>query len=1329
MSNGLLYIAGLVALALAALFAVPYFIDWNGYRGVFEEEASRILGREVRVGGNVNVRLLPAPFVSFDRLRIADTTGTTGEPFFRAEAFTMRLSVPPLLKGIIEANEIELQRPVLNLALDAQGGGNWRSFSITPGTLPFVPADVTLQSVKISDGVVTMHGPKGAEFARLDGLNGELKAESIDGPFSFKGTAEWKGEDREFRVATAAADADGNFRFKSTVRGPGAGTVYAIDGSVIDLKGHPRVNGEVTAKLELDASQMPQRQAAAETPAEAPLIDFKAQMQGDAEGLKLQNITVSFERVGRPQLVTGAAEASWSDDLKVDLRLASRWLDLDRIAASDGVSDPFETSRSFVSAVMQALPEKAETKARFDLDQATLGGEAVSGIQLDLARTDGKLLLEGLRAGMPGGSKLALDGSVANVAGERTFQGEFALRGTSLGRFLRWAVKDPAVVDAIHSDGRFSLQGRLAMSDKSLDLTEATAEIAGRPLGGEVHYGGGERKRLAVVLEGQEVDAGELWPASVGYLKGLLGGEPAQQARTDGPAATGLQRVFDVSRSDLALRVRVAKLLTGAEPLQDVDIDLAVEGGALTVRRCKFATDDGLALDMQGAIADTEGQPRGVLTWVVAAPDREAFKTFVRLLALSDNAAEDARRYAGLTPMRLAGTIDLGGRSAGTADINADGTIEGGRVVASARLDGGLDNWRSGRADLTLTLMSPDVVRAFDDLTARGASAGAGASAQRPGEIFFKAVGIPAAGMLANATVKSSGLFFAYDGTMTLPEEGNRHFDGDVRVSSREIGNVMALAGLGSGGSLQGIPVVGTIKMVSRDHAVEFKPQQLSVGESKVGGSLVLAYPGEGPGIVTAQLKVDKATIPGLLSVALSPEAPAAEPQNEPLAADRSVWPESAFDFTALDDVEGKLGMTFGTLTFEPGMDIRKAQLDVALAPGKVAVTRLEGKALGGTVLANLLLERAPGGADVSGDVRLNDIRLKRRGAKKSNDAEGGMASVALQFSGRASTPGGLVAVAVGKGEMTLGDVSMHLPTPLAVVETSEAALSGDAGAAGEALTTALREKMAESQVKVGPRTIGIDVADGAARFAEFTLPSPAGATKVSTTVDLASLMVDSTWILQPKAPDVVRPDLPRKGALPPVEVVYVGPLKDAWSIDPRISAEPLERELAIRRMELDAEQLERLHRLDQERARELEERRRAIEESQADDAPAPAAPESGPTGATAPDTVERQPLAAPGVPEVAVDPLVGLPQQSQDGDTLMVPPPPGAPYAAQPKTLPEITDPAAVGAAGAAPFEDPAAAETIAPAPQEAARPRKRAYRRQVPAGEQVLRALQNAN
>ena len=42
MNNALLYLGGILITALAILFAVPRFVDWNSYRGVFEEEASRV---------------------------------------------------------------------------------------------------------------------------------------------------------------------------------------------------------------------------------------------------------------------------------------------------------------------------------------------------------------------------------------------------------------------------------------------------------------------------------------------------------------------------------------------------------------------------------------------------------------------------------------------------------------------------------------------------------------------------------------------------------------------------------------------------------------------------------------------------------------------------------------------------------------------------------------------------------------------------------------------------------------------------------------------------------------------------------------------------------------------------------------------------------------------------------------------------------------------------------------------------------------------------------------------------------------------------------------
>jgi uncharacterized protein involved in outer membrane biogenesis len=1349
MSNGLLYIAGLVALALAALFAVPYFIDWNGYRGVFEEEATRILGREVRVGGNVNVRFLPSPFVRFDKLRIADTSAGTGEPFFRADSFTMRLSVPPLLKGIIEANEIALTRPVLRLAVDADGGGNWRSLSIAPGTLPFVPADVSLQSVRIEDGVVALHGPKGIGFAELKGLNGEFKAESIDGPFSFKGTAMWQGTDQELRFGTSPVEADGAVRFKATVRGAESGNTYTVDGRVTDLKGRPRIDGDVTAKLTLDASQMPQGSASGSATAESPLVDFKAQLAGDATGLKLDDINVSFDRVGQPQLITGAASASWEDALDIDLQLASRWLDLDRIAASASDKSPFDTARSFVVAFMQSLPEKAETKVRFDLDQANLGGEAVSGVRVGVARTNGVLLLDELRAGLPGGAKLAVDGTVGAAANTNAFQGDFTLRGTSLARFLKWAVKDPSMADIVRSDGPFSLQGRLAMSDKGVDLTEAGAEVAGMPLSGEVHYVSGERTRLGIVLEGQQIDGGQLWPAGVGYLKGLLAG-PAAENGKDAPKP---RRWFDTANSDLTLRLRAAELRTGTEPLRDVDLDVAINGGRMALRSCKFAASDGLAFELEGDIADTAGKPHGDLSFVLAAPREDAFSSFVKLWDLSEDEARQTMRYAALAPMRLAGSIRLGKRAKGAADISADGSIEGGRVVAAARLDGGFGNWRNAAADLGMTIESPDVVQAFDKLSAR-ASATPSEPRQRAGEIFFKAVGTPAKGLFAAATIKSSGLFFAYDGRIELPGGDVRNFDGDLRVSAREIGDVMALAGLGNGGALHDAPIVGTVKMISANHATEFTPRQLTVGGSKVDGTLALAYPEGGPAIVTAQLQVDQATIPSLLGVALDRSTTTAV-EGEPLTQGKSIWPESPFDFAAFDKMEAKIGVNVGTLSLEPGMDIKQAQFDVALSPGKIAVTRLEGNALGGSLLATLALERAPGGANLAGDLHLTDMHLQSASARGDAPAQGGTAAMKLEFSGRGSTPDGLIAVATGEGEIALGDMSMRVPTPLAVVATSEAVLNGTAGDSGEPLIEALRVQLSSSEVKVGPRKIAIAIADGAAKLEAFSLPSPAGTTQVESTIDLASLIVDSTWSLQPKTPDVVQPDKPRKGALPAVNVVYVGPLKDAWTLEPRITTDQLERELAIRKMELDAEQLERLHKLDAERARQELERQQAIEAEQADRqvvAPADPAPPSAevavPQQGTADPEVVVPPLEdrgttadAPLPPgeENSVLPMQQQPGQQQPGqrqtgNPLFRAPVAGAPIPSEASPLPG--NPLFGGnVGGGAPAPDVAAPgeaadasiDGVAPIPQATTRSR-RAVRRQLPAGEQVLRALQNS-
>ena len=152
MNNLLIAIAVFLITVLAALFAVPHFIDWNSYRAVFEEEAKKLVGRDVEVDGDVKLYLLPTPYFRVEKVRVADTSTGLTEHFFKADSVSIKLSIAPLLQGIVEVNEIELQHPVLRLALDAKGGWNWQSFAQALGSTGYVP------STTFSEDSVTFDG-------------------------------------------------------------------------------------------------------------------------------------------------------------------------------------------------------------------------------------------------------------------------------------------------------------------------------------------------------------------------------------------------------------------------------------------------------------------------------------------------------------------------------------------------------------------------------------------------------------------------------------------------------------------------------------------------------------------------------------------------------------------------------------------------------------------------------------------------------------------------------------------------------------------------------------------------------------------------------------------------------------------------------------------------------------------------------------------------------------------------------------------------------------------------------------------------------------------
>ena len=105
---------------------------------------------------------------------------------------------------------------------------------------------------------------------------------------------------------------------------------------------------------------------------------------------------------------------------------------------------------------------QAETKVRFDIDQATLGGEAVSAIRLEAARSSGTLLLKDLRAGLPGGAKLTLDGTIADVANARSFRAISRCAARACRASSPGSPRTTASPSSCAAMVPFSLQGRFS---------------------------------------------------------------------------------------------------------------------------------------------------------------------------------------------------------------------------------------------------------------------------------------------------------------------------------------------------------------------------------------------------------------------------------------------------------------------------------------------------------------------------------------------------------------------------------------------------------------------------------------------------------------------------------------------------------------------------------------------------------------------------------------------------------------------------------------------------------------------------------------------------
>ena len=765
MNSFLLALTALLILVLSALFAAPLFIDWNDYRPAFETQATKLLGREVKVGGKVHLVLLPAPELRFDHVKVADESGSLDKPLLEARTFEAWLNFGALLSGTFEARKISLVDPVLRLDVRDDGTGNWRGVGRKGVALPFAPKEVMLDSISVTGGKIEIT-KNGAPRIVLESIAGEASAASLSGPYKVTATYSFEGRTQELRFSTSEPDAAGLFRVKSALRDPERNTTYLLDGDVTGLSATPSYDGTIVVRVANEAGgsepgtepETGEEPHAAALPADnASYFELKGPLKATPDRAELPDFDLTVHAKGRPQIMKGRLTLDFADTFRADGSLEARWVDLDALFGSPAgeAGEPHSPAEALYMVADEVLSDAARfgnAKLAVSVEQAGLGGDLVGDLDVALTSAGGDVTVERLKATLPGKNRIDVTGHLTHGAFGPVFAGPVGLDGSDLRALSRWGSGDREVSSQA-TMGNFSLKANAKVGDGELTLSGVQGEVSGTKFRGALSLKGGERNMIEISLDSDKLD-----------LRELLGDGPIWQswlstktAAKDGAVPESDQNLLASLRDDdVRVTLHVGELLMPNIPAGRLDAGFTLIGDTFDLQKLDFAAADVVALNGKGHVERLSQGPSGGVDFGLKATTADSLRVVAQLFGFPESVSQ-SKHLVSLAPLDIHVGLVAAKEGDGTkASIDLDGKAGGSDVSLIGRAVGDAAKLSEAMIDLdgSVTGDRPQalLVLLFPDLPAERLAAASGG----PGTLALQVEGVPKTKLAGKASLDTA---------------------------------------------------------------------------------------------------------------------------------------------------------------------------------------------------------------------------------------------------------------------------------------------------------------------------------------------------------------------------------------------------------------------------------------------------------------------------------------------------------------------------------------------------------------------------------------------
>ena len=232
MKKLLLTAAAIVVLLVAIVLIAPFLVPVDTYKQQIAKQVESATGRSFTIQGDLSLSILPRTQLTANQVRFANASWAEDDQMAQFERMQVRVNLFALLSGQLAVESFVLQQPVINLAKNAEGQGNWQFAGMAgdppagdtgdgpgsgagsgAGTGPL--QDVSLNDVRLVDGTVTYRDAETGRTTEITGVDMTVNLTSLDAPMTAEGALTWNAEtiDLDLEVTTprqlmAGAQAD-----------------------------------------------------------------------------------------------------------------------------------------------------------------------------------------------------------------------------------------------------------------------------------------------------------------------------------------------------------------------------------------------------------------------------------------------------------------------------------------------------------------------------------------------------------------------------------------------------------------------------------------------------------------------------------------------------------------------------------------------------------------------------------------------------------------------------------------------------------------------------------------------------------------------------------------------------------------------------------------------------------------------------------------------------------------------------------------------------------------------------------------------------------------